>query len=58
TQHYVMLQRNLIYTGMTRAKKLLIMIGTRKALEIAVSNNTPLKRLSLLARRLSTQSRI
>jgi exodeoxyribonuclease V alpha subunit len=55
TQHYVMLQRNLIYTGMTRAKKLLIMIGTRKALDIAVGNNTPLKRLSLLSRRLSNQ---
>ncbi|MFA6929412.1 MAG: ATP-dependent RecD-like DNA helicase [Lentisphaeria bacterium] len=53
TQHYVMLQRNLIYTGMTRAKKLLIMIGTRKALEIAIANNTPMRRLSLLDRRLA-----
>jgi exodeoxyribonuclease V alpha subunit len=53
TQHYVMLQRNLIYTGMTRAKKLLIMIGSRKALEIAVSNNSPQQRLSMLARRLT-----
>ncbi|NLZ63568.1 MAG: ATP-dependent RecD-like DNA helicase [Lentisphaerae bacterium] len=52
TQHYVMLQRNLIYTGMTRARKLLIMIGSHKALEIAVRNNAPMRRLSLLAQRL------
>ncbi|NMA42956.1 MAG: ATP-dependent RecD-like DNA helicase [Oligosphaeraceae bacterium] len=55
TQHYVMLQRNLLYTGMTRAKKLLILIGSRKALEIAVANNVPLQRISLLEKRLSWQ---
>ncbi len=53
TQHYVMLQRNLIYTGMTRARKLLIMIGSHKALQIAVGNNEPMRRLSLLAHRLN-----
>jgi exodeoxyribonuclease V alpha subunit len=52
TQHYVMLQKNLVYTGMTRAKKLLIMIGSRKALSIAVRNNTPSSRLTRLADRL------
>ena len=52
TQHYVMLQKNLVYTGMTRAKKLLIMIGSRKALSIAVRNNTPSTRLTRLADRL------
>ena len=52
TQHYVMLQKNLVYTGMTRAKKLLIMIGSRKALSIAVRNNTPSTRLTRLAERL------
>lgn len=54
TQHFVMLQRNLIYTGMTRAKKLLIMIGTRKALAMAVGNNKPMMRCTRLVRRLST----
>jgi exodeoxyribonuclease V alpha subunit len=48
TQHYVMLQRNLIYTAMTRAKQLLIMIGTRKALSIAIRNNRPTQRHTLL----------
>ena len=52
TQHYVMLQRNLLYTGMTRAKKLLILIGSRKALEIAIANNTPQQRISLLEKRI------
>lgn len=52
TQHYVMLQRNLIYTAMTRAKQLLILVGTTRALAIAVKNNRPMLRYSLLARRL------
>ena len=52
TQHFVMLQRNLIYTGMTRAKKLLILIGSQKAVEIAVSNTRRKPRFSNLLRRL------
>ena len=36
--HYVMLQRNLIYTGVTRAKKVLVIVGTKKALSMAVRN--------------------
>lgn len=39
TQHYMMLQRNLLYTAVTRAKKLVILVGTRKAINIAVKNN-------------------
>jgi len=39
TQHYLLLQRNLLYTGMTRAEKLVVMVGTRKAIAIAVRNN-------------------
>jgi len=39
TQHYMMLQRNLLYTAVTRAKKVLILIGTRKAIRIAIRNN-------------------
>ncbi len=50
--HYVMLQRNLIYTGITRAKKILVMIGTKKALFYAVRNVTVTKRNTLLKERL------
>ena len=50
--HYVMLQRNLIYTGITRAKQILVMVGTRKALSYAVRNVTVTKRNTLLRERL------
>ena len=50
--HYVMLQRNLIYTGITRAKKSLVIVGTRKALSYAVRNLTVRKRNTLLKQRL------
>ena len=50
-QQYLLLQRNLVYTGMTRGKKLLVLIGQRKALGMAVRNNRTEKRFSgLLAR--------
>ncbi len=39
TQHYLLLQRNLLYTGMTRAEKLVVLVGTRKAIAIAVRND-------------------
>ena len=48
TQHYIMLQRNLIYTAITRAKKLLVLIGSRKALALAVANNKTALRHSRL----------
>ena len=51
--HYVMLQRNMIYTGITRAKKLLVMIGTQKALKYAVRNVTVTNRNTKLKERLS-----
>jgi len=50
--HYVMLQRNLIYTGITRAKKILVMVGTRKALSYAIRNVTVTKRNTMLRERL------
>ncbi|HMK76445.1 MAG TPA: ATP-dependent RecD-like DNA helicase [Thermodesulfobacteriota bacterium] len=53
TQHYMLLQRNLIYTGITRAKKLVVMIGTKKALAIAIRNNKPQRRYTLLSERLA-----
>lgn len=51
--HYVMLQRNLLYTGITRAKKILVMIGTKRALHYAVGNVIVSKRNTLLKERLS-----
>lgn len=51
--HFVMLQRNLIYTGITRAKKILVLVGTKKALAYAVRNVTVTKRNTLLKERLN-----
>ncbi len=50
--HYMMLRRNLLYTAMTRAKKLLILVADRQAVEIAISNNRRERRYSLLGERL------
>ena len=50
--HYIMLQRNLIYTGVTRAKKIMVIVGTRKALGTAVRNVTVTRRNTLLRERL------
>ena len=50
--HFVMLQRNLVYTGITRAKKVLVMVGTRKALAYAVRNVVVQKRNTMLKDRL------
>jgi len=52
TQHYLMLQRNLIYTAVTRAKKLVVIVGSRKALAMAVKNNKVAQRFSALDVRL------
>jgi exodeoxyribonuclease V alpha subunit len=52
TQHYVMLQRNLLYTGVTRGKKLVVLVGTYKAIGMAVKNNKIAKRNSWLFARL------
>lgn len=48
TQHYAMLQRNLIYTGITRGKKLVVLVGQAKALAIAVKNVSGRKRWTKL----------
>ncbi|MDR0339361.1 MAG: ATP-dependent RecD-like DNA helicase [Desulfovibrio sp.] len=53
TQHYVMLQRNLVYTGLTRGKRLVVLVGSPRALHIAVANNKTRKRFTWLARRLA-----
>lgn len=51
-QHYLMLQRNLLYTGVTRAKKLVVLVGTKKAIAIAVRNNKVTQRHTALDWRL------
>ena len=53
TQHYVMLQRNLLYTAVTRGKRLVVLVGTRKALGIAVRNADVAVRCSGLGTRLA-----
>jgi len=52
TQHYVMLQRNLLYTAVTRGKKLVVIVGSRKALSIAVQKQDTAFRYTLLCHRL------
>ena len=55
SSHYMMLGRNLLYTAMTRAKKLLIIVGSRKALEMAVANYRAEVRFTRLPQRLAAQ---
>ena len=54
--HFVMLQRNLIYTGITRAKKICIIVGTTKALAYSIHNMVVLKRNTRLKERLHSGS--
>lgn len=53
-QHYMMLKRNLLYTCITRAKKLMILVGTKKAVGIAVNNNQSQSRNTKLTKRLTS----
>jgi len=48
TQHYTMLQRNLLYTGVTRGKRLVVLVGQKKAIAIAVHNISGRRRWSKL----------
>jgi exodeoxyribonuclease V alpha subunit len=54
TQHFLLLQRNLIYTAVTRGRRLVVMVGTRKALAIAVGNSEPQRRYTRLRDRLTS----
>ena len=56
TQHYAMLQRNLLYTAVTRGKQLVVLVGQKKALAIAVRNVSGRRRWSKLAERLRPAS--
>jgi exodeoxyribonuclease V alpha subunit len=53
TQHFVMLQRNLLYTAVTRGKKLVVLVGTKKALSLAVRRQDTSRRYTALRRRLA-----
>jgi exodeoxyribonuclease V alpha subunit len=52
TQHYVLLQRNLLYTAIRRGKKLVVLVGSKRALAIAVKNDRPQERYTNLRGRL------
>ncbi len=54
TQHFIMLQRNLFYTALTRARKLSIVVGSAKALHIAIKNDKPVNRNGRLREKLSS----
>jgi exodeoxyribonuclease V alpha subunit len=54
TQNFVMLQRNLLYTGVTRGKRLVVIIGNHRGLRRAVENHDPQRRCSLLRQRLQS----
>ena len=51
-QHYLMLQRNLLYTAVTRARRLVVLVGTRRAIQIAVRTNPVVQRHTALDWRL------
>jgi exodeoxyribonuclease V alpha subunit len=53
TQHYVLLQRNLLYTAITRGRRLVVVVGSRRALAMAVKNAKPAARYTRLAERLA-----
>src|ERR1035437_5595766 len=58
TQHYTMLQRNLLYTGVTRGKKLVVLVGQKKAIAIAVRNISGRRRWSKLGEWLNPGTRL
>lgn len=53
-EHYILLQRNLLYTGITRGKKLVILIGTDRTIMTAINNNRALTRYTYLKERLAS----
>jgi exodeoxyribonuclease V alpha subunit len=52
THHFLLLQRNLLYTGVTRGRRLVVLLGSKKALGMAISNDKPIRRYTHLAPRL------
>ena len=56
TQHYAMLQRNLLYTGVTRGKRLVVLVGQKQAIAIAVRNVSGRRRWSKLGEQLAPKT--
>jgi exodeoxyribonuclease V alpha subunit len=56
TQHFLMLQRNLLYTGITRGKRLVVLVGSRRALGLAVQRQDTGRRYTALSRRLQEEN--
>jgi exodeoxyribonuclease V alpha subunit len=54
TQHYMMLQRNLLYTALTRGRRLVVILGSKKALAMAINNDRPIQRYTNLASLMKT----
>ena len=54
TQHYLLLQRNLLYTAITRGRKLVVLVGSKKALALAISRQDTAQRYSALKKRLQS----
>lgn len=52
TQHYMMLKKNLVYTGVTRGKRLVVLVGQKRALQIAIHNKEAMKRSTGLSERI------
>jgi exodeoxyribonuclease V alpha subunit len=52
TQHYMLLQRNLLYTALTRGKQLVVLLGSKKALGMAIRNDRPIRRYTDLTAKL------
>jgi exodeoxyribonuclease V alpha subunit len=57
TQHYLLLQRNLLYTALTRGRRLVVLLGSKKALALALKNDRPVNRFTDLARKLKEACR-
>ena len=55
TQHYMMLQRSLLYTGVTRGKRLVVIVGSRRAVGLAVKNADARRRYTWLAERVRAE---
>ena len=58
TQHYMMLQRNLLYTAVTRGKRLVVLVGTKKALGLAVRRQDTSRRFTALRKRLEERTTV
>jgi exodeoxyribonuclease V alpha subunit len=56
TQHFILLQRNLVYTAVTRGRRLVVLLGSKRALSIGVKNDQTLKRYTSLALRLRSSA--